>query len=219
MPATLEAVLVLLILVVPGFVAARLFKSPLPNALVSERQFIVLTVFLGILVHLIALPFTIRIWPEIAALWSALELAEEGVVPHLSFSVLAWCLAILMLVPLLVALVASSIWRWQPLQPFLGRFGLSLVEMTPQAWDWFFLTQRRGCWILAELDDGRLVGGEFGERSFASLSPYAHDLYLEREYYVDEAHNFGSPIPVSVGVWLRGAAVKVLHFYRSESEE
>ena len=59
---------VLLILVVPGFVAARLFKSPLPNALVSERQFIVLTVFLGILVHLIALPFTIRIWPEIAAL-------------------------------------------------------------------------------------------------------------------------------------------------------
>lgn len=219
MPATLEAVLVLLVLVVPGFVAARLFKSPLPNALVTERQFIVLTVFLGILVHLIALPFTIRVWPEVADLRSALALTEGGATPSLSLTVLAWCLAILILVPLLVALFTSSIWRWQPVQPLLDRFGLSLVEMTPQAWDWFFLTQRRGCWIVAELDDGRLIGGVFGEGSFASLSPYAHDLYLEREYYVDESHNFGVEIPGSVGVWLRGTGVKALHFYRSESEE
>jgi len=218
MPSTIEALLILLVLVLPGFVAARLFKTPLPNALMNERQFLVMTVLLGIVVHLIALPVTVSVWPAIVALgWGPAGLANGGAVAP-TWSLAGWFLLILFVIPVVVALATSLTFRAERVQGILDLFGLSLVELTPQAWDWFFLSQRRGCWVVIQLDDGRLVGGEYGGGSFASLTPHDKDLYLEREYYVDEAHNFGDPIPGSIGVWLRGNAVQALHFYRDETD-
>lgn len=116
--------------------------------------------------------------------------------------------------PIAVAFVVSSLWSASCLQGALGKFGLSLVQRTPKAWDRFFLTQSEGCWVVAEMDDGALVGGEFGQGSFASLSPHNEDLYLESAYFVDKDHNFLDPMQDNVGVWINGEKIKKLFFYR-----
>ena len=102
------------------------------------------------------------------------------------------------------------------MQKQLRWFGLSQVELTGKAWDWFFLSRNKGCWVIVEFVDGTLVGGEFGESSFASLSPHKEDLYLESCYHVDENYDFLDPIPGNVGVWVNGSDVKKLHFFRAD---
>lgn len=83
----------------------------------------------------------------------------------------------------------------------------------------FPFPNRRGCWIVAEMDDGSLVGGEYGAGSFVSLSPHRADLFLEKEYYLDEDHNFLDALPDTVGVWINAEKVKHIHLYRVSEDE
>ena len=105
------------------------------------------------------------------------------------------------------------------MQFYLAKLGMSVAQTIPTAWDWVFLSQTDGCWIVAEMDDGSLVGGEYGAASFVSLSPHRTDMFLEKEYYLDEDHNFLDMLPDTVGVWINAEKVKHIHLYRVSEDE
>lgn len=216
MPATIDALVILVLLVVPGFVFARLVRAPMPRALVSGKNFLVRALLFSLVIHAIALPFTMAMSDRISNYFITVAVSGPRQALHVDGLVVIWLAIVLVLLPILLALVASRIWKAKWAQPFLERLGLSLVDMTPRAWDWFFLTQKRGCWIVAELKDGRMIGGEYGESSFASLNPHGNDLYVEAEYYVDERHTFFEKVPDSIGVWLNGSEIRSVHFYRAD---
>ena len=169
----------------------------------------------------ISMPVTISLANKIVAFSALLKEVNGQNSVAMDWSIFAWLVTVLFILPVIVAFIISWFWFWRAnwSQSFLEKFGLSLVQRTPKAWDWFFLTQKQGCWIIAELDDGTLVGGQYGPESFSSLSPDREDLYLETCYYVDEYHNFHDPIPDNVGTWINGDKVKKLHFYRVGGEE
>lgn len=216
MPATIDALVILVLLVVPGFIFARLVRAPMPRALVSDRNFIVRALLFSLLIHALGLPVTIAMSERISAFLASISLTGSGQSPSIDWLVLWWLGTLLLLLPVVLALVASRLWEARWAQPMLEKVGLSLVDMTPRAWDWFFLTQKRGCWIVAEMKNGRTVGGPFGKSSFASLHPHGNDLFIECEFYVDERHSFSDKVPESIGVWLSGSEIRSLHFYRAE---
>ena len=214
MPGTLEAVIILVLLVAPGFLCSRLITTEIPRPFISEGHSLFLALIFSILIHVIILPFTVSVAPEFFSFKAGLQNLSQTKSAELNTVVVIWLVSVLFIVPLVVAYGLSAVWKSNWAQPILERFGLSIVQLTPQAWDWFFITQRDGCWIVAELEDGTLVGGEYAKDSFVSLSPHSPDLFLERAYYVDEEHNFGDEVPDSVGVWVNGAKINKLHFYR-----
>ena len=219
MPATLEALAIIILIVMPGFLCWQLLASHIPNTFVSDAHSVITSLIFSILIHLLALPVTISLANKIVAFSALLKEVNGQNSVAMDWSIFAWLVTVLFILPVIVAFIISWFWRANWSQSVLEKIGLSLVQRTPKAWDWFFLTQKQGFWIIAELDDGTLVGGQYGPESFSSLSPDREDLYLETCYYVDEYHNFHDPIPDNVGTWINGDKVKKLHFYRVGGEE
>jgi hypothetical protein len=82
------------------------------------------------------------------------------------------------------------------------------------AWDDFFGRQKTECWLQVELVDGRVVGGRFGQSSFASSWPDPGHLFMEEVWRLDEDGYFVEPLPLSAGILLRPADYKLLRVYK-----
>lgn len=219
MPATVEAFAILALLVAPGFVCWQFLGSNIPRVFVSDSHSILTSLIWSVIVHAVSSPYTIWMGNSIGSQWNSFSSLRDGDSAAIDWYVFLWLVAVLLVIPAVIALIVSVFWRAKNMQSFLSGINQSQVQKTPEAWDWFFLTQERGCWIVAEFLDGSYVGGEFGQNSFVSVSPHGKDLFLENEYTVDNELNFGEPVPDSVGTWINANQVKCLHFYRVEEEE
>ena len=219
MPTTIEALLLVILFVGPGFLCARFVRAEIPSSLTGEKNSIILSMIFSTLIHTILLPYTIFILPNIQEFIASLNQPNNR--NNLSFDwlVFCWIVIVLFVAPLVTALALSWLWRFEPMQPFLSKLGMSVTQTIPTAWDWVFLSQTDGCWIVAEMEDGSVVGGEYGAGSFASLSPHRSDLFLEKEYELDENHNFLAVLPDTVGVWINAEKVKHIHLYRVSENE
>jgi len=237
-PGTIEAILLLLLLVLPGAMCLWLVSSSVPAVLSGQRQFLVFTVLIGVLIHAICSWLTVSWWEQIIGSIRSFGTASTSAEIQIPLVVVIWAAVLFLFVPALLAWGARRILIWEKAQGFLDQFGKSKVQLTAQAWDWFFLTQTQGCWVVAEMDDNKLVGGPYGNASFASLSPDPRDLFLEEAYEVALAqgddvveaenardddttmtlHRFGQKLEGNVGVWINGDKFRALYFYRATGE-
>jgi hypothetical protein len=87
------------------------------------------------------------------------------------------------------------------------------------AWDDFFGRQRTECWLQVELTDGRVVGGRFGHKSFASSWPDPGHLFMEEVWRVDEEGYFSEPLAGSAGMLLRPSDYKLIRVYEGGSPD
>ena len=219
MPTTIEAFLLLILFVAPGFLCARIVRAEIPSSFTGERNSIILSMIFSTLIHVILLPYTFSMLPNIHEFTASFEKIDNTKELIIDWSVFWWIVIVLFVAPFAAAVALSWLWRFGPMQPFLSMLGMSVAQTIPTAWDWVFLSQTDGCWIVAEMEDGSLVGGEYGAGSFVSLSPHRTDLFLEREYYLDEDHNFLNVLPDTVGVWINAEKVKHIHLYRVSEDE
>lgn len=95
------------------------------------------------------------------------------------------------------------------LWPFALRWGLERLEAAEiilrrarNGWDAAFL-RREPLFVIVHLQDGRRIGGYYGDRSFAGVHPASGHVYLETLWTLDEAGRFVEPIPDSRGIVLR----------------
>ena len=186
MPATLEEFAVLALLIAPGFVFWRLVGASVPRVFISQAHTVLTALLWSLFIHTLLSPYSLVMASRIAGQWQALQ--QLVAVPSVSidWAVVVWLVLVIYVVSAALAWIISLVWQASWAQPILENFGLSLVQNTPTAWDWFFLSQSTGCWVIAEMKDGSRVGGEFGTSSFTSVSPHGSDLYLEAEYEVDQ---------------------------------
>lgn len=115
----------------------------------------------------------------------------------------------------LVALVlAPTIW------PFLLVRLLRVAEhrgwiavRARTAWDEFFGTRDLGCFVAVTLNDGSIVGGRFGERSYASAYPDPGHIFIEEQWLLNEDRTFREKIAGTWGVILRPSDYKYVQVY------
>ena len=191
MPATLETLIVLAFAIAPGFLAWFALSAHVPRTFLSDMHVVLILFLLSVAVHAVVSPFTIAVSDQIVSAWKDLENVKASGTVKIDLVVLVWMVTILLAAPLLIGWGLGKFRSAEKLQWILERLGLSQVQATPTAWYWYFLTNPKGCWVVAELDNGMLVGGEFGENSFASLTPHGRDIYLESSYEVSKDHVLG----------------------------
>jgi hypothetical protein len=110
--------------------------------------------------------------------------------------------------------VAPAFWPFALvwlLQVAEGREWISVRART--AWDDFFTRRRTECWVQVELTDGRVVGGRYGRRSYASAFPDPGHLYIEELWKVDEDGYFTNQWPGGAGLLLRPTDYTLLRVY------
>jgi hypothetical protein len=208
-PETGTALLILVGFVLPGFVTV-LIKERLHDTPATKTEFDRLlqvayySVWSYLLVAAFALVFDIR-GDEVQAFF-------EGRVHDPALLILLTAGAIL--VPSCVVAGVSIMWSDSDLvNRGKGKIGLNIHHQTPTAWDHFF-DERRAVMVRVVLKDGRLIGGFYGNKSFAAYAKDGGDLYLEKHWQLDPATGwFVREAPATVGVWISSAEVVEVEFY------
>lgn len=168
----------LLLLVLPGFISIRVFELLVPARSTSTGREALEALSYG------AVNFGIWLAPLLYGFdWLRARPIRFGLVMF----------AVLVVSPALLAIGARILLAWS----VVARWVRSPV---PTAWDHFF-GLRRAAWMRLRLKSGQVVGGFYGDRSFASSDTAGRDLYLELAWRLDPQDlSFVEPAERSLGV-------------------
>lgn len=86
------------------------------------------------------------------------------------------------------------------------------------AWDDFFKKSRES-WVLFHLKSGKMLGGYYGEQSYATSFPDEPEIYVEEVWRVDENGHFVEKVDGTFGMILKQAECERLEFLEVEPQE
>jgi hypothetical protein len=163
MPNTFSAVLVIVVFVIPGFIANRILSAAHSRSASSDGNTVLEAIALS------SLNYAFLSW-LLALAWIHHWYENPFLLVAIAFCTLFVC-------PVVIALVFARFVdaRWGA--KFRLAFGMAHPVL--KAWDTFFRTGKR-CWVVATLKGGRVIAGYFGPNSYASSFPAEEDLYLEK---------------------------------------
>jgi hypothetical protein len=196
MPTTISAILVIVVFLMPGFIASRVRSFVYPSSETSEARIVLSAITFSCLNYAILSPLFIVAWKW---LW------YQNLVFLATLAILSLFISPTLIV-LFSAKVNESYWG----RRFRDKFGL--MHPIPKAWDYFF-SRRISCWIVATLKDGRVFAGLYGQASFASSFPSQEDLYLEKLCDLSPEGKITGVSPLSVGGIIEMENVSTLEFF------
>lgn len=210
-PATGTALLILVAFVLPGFITlvAREATYVVRDAVTPfERLLLSLSYSARIYGILLLTAFVVRATPrDIAALY-------RGERPLSDYLLLGT--AALLILPIAISELGR---RWDSsldLRPRLMQsLDISPTHATRSSWDHFFDGDVETL-ILLTLDDERVIGGYFGQRSMAAYTGAAQDIFLERQWELDDDGWFLHPTPSSLGMWVPHRHIVSVEMYRPD---
>jgi hypothetical protein len=213
-PQTGTAILVLVVFVLPGFVALRYAELTYRTRADDNGLERVLTALYFSLLSYLVIAAGSRVLlgidaDDVRELWRGQKPLES----YLALAVAS------LVVPLTIAELARRWSRSRARGWLLRTARVSAAHKTPSGWEHFFL-QGRWALVRATLKDGRVVGGFFGPDSFAGYTAEIPDLYLERRYVIDpETDWFGEAVTGSLGLYIRAEEIVSVEFYEAGAPE
>lgn len=116
------------------------------------------------------------------------------------------------IVPFVAGLASVRCGRSNFLHKLAGMGG-SGRALEPTAWDYFFGSRDKPCWILVRMRDGNNVAGIFEKGCYASSYPEPESLYIRRIYYTTEDGSISSPVADSAGAIINGADIRLVEMW------
>lgn len=206
LPTTVEAIAVVALLFVPGFVAENLWASIVGRD--DERQIdlrYMLTLFtLSMIVHAL-----LYYWPGSTVLNAYFD--DELVEVQRLMAI--WLVLALLLVPILLALILGWVTRYWAQSSLVARLGLNYLGIGTSGWK-MALRREEGAYLRVFLRDGRSISGVLGEESYASSRPSDGDLFLQEQlYYGQDSNELDMQTARSGGVWISGGEIQFIELY------
>lgn len=208
MPATYDALVIVLLFVLPGLILSAVYNANVARPPRSDLAVITTSIAFSVLVHL-----SVYYWTSDIYKWYS----DQSLFGRHLDAFALWVFVAIFVLPILIGRLFSALVEMDSLQRFWGSFGLSTVSRTTQAWDYFF-QQQRGCWMIITLKSGPEVGGRFDQDSFAALTPGNKDVYIEEVYEVKADGTFGEPLGDGIGMWVNGSDITKIEFFKNRTE-
>jgi len=120
----------------------------------------------------------------------------------------SWALALLFVVPTLLALLDHLRRIYVPTPSWLK---LTYDPSYPGAWDYAF-TNHSECYVRLLTTDGRWIGGWLGPDSWVSGYPEPREVFIEQAHAMDVDGTFGAAIPDSAGLYVRCDDIRLVEF-------
>lgn len=208
MPSSMDALLIIILVVTPGYILARSTREVIAFDKKSSDIFLLLpTIASGTTIQLLLYPWSNRVY----------DFYKDGTLRQHSEEFTLWGLSALFVVPLILGVVIGQLSNIDWVDSFLDKIGLGYVDRTPSAWD-YVLRLEQSAYVKIYLKDGRVIGGEFSTRSFASTNPDRPDLFLERAWRLDEDHDFSQALVDNWGVWITHDSISHIEFFSGNDD-
>jgi hypothetical protein len=202
MPTSVQAVIVVALFLMPGFIARSVLSSVYPASEPSESRLALTAITLSCVNY---------------GIWSWLLVLSWQRDWYKSNSFLAFlAVLILFLSPVVGTLAFVKLTQTNAGRRARETFGIR--HPTPKAWDYFF-GKGAACWVIATLKSGRVIGGYYGTESFASSFPHEEDLYLELLCNMTPDGRLRGITPLTLGGIIRMEEVELLEFFRYVPQE
>ena len=206
LPTSLEAVAVIILLFIPGYVFQQSMRRAIPfvSKAVDARYFFSLIVCGGV-VHLLYAWWT----PTLIDWYLDGRLRDHPV------AVVIWIVTVVFVTPAILGPIMSWVLMTRWIDQFLTLWGLSGVQRTTTAW--MYSTNLGPRWVRVYLKDGTTIGGLYESRSFSDDTG-SKDIFLESVYNLDANGDFEDPVPGNVGIWIAHDTISPIMFFRLPEE-
>jgi hypothetical protein len=204
---TIEKAQLFLLLVLPGFVAIKVYDLFVP----PEKRDFASSLIDAICYSLINL----AIW-----CWAVVPLNTQKVFethPVLYALASTWLLVI---APALMSLGLYFLrLHWSEVCCWLkAKWAAGWIEHpTTTAWNHFF-HRRPPCFVLCHLKSGGRIGGVYHQGSYVAAYPQKPEIYLSQVWDVDEKGRFLNPVENTLGVIVRYEDCELLEFFKLEEQ-
>lgn len=206
-PTSVEAVAVIVLLFIPGYIFLQVTREAvafIPQSTDARYFFAIIT--WGGLIHLAFFWWTSHIldW------YLGKSLGQH------EFTVAIWVFVVLILAPLGIGFIGSWLIKQRWVDNLLKRIGMDYISRTPSAWN--YATKLGSRWVRVHLKDGTLIGGAYDTNAFADDTG-EKDLYLSRVYNLDDNGDFANEVPSSAGVWIAHDEISHIMFYVPDTNQ
>lgn len=206
-PGTVEAVIVLLLAIVPGYLGiATWARAKTWRGFGGDLDTVLRSLAISLVVQVLMFPLALHwdLYPK---------MAYPDQLSHDPRSVFAWLALTILLVPVGGGLCLSILYD-RLLFPLsrtpssrLPWYKQLAAPKPPTGWDTFFLQNvPDGSFLLIELEDNSRIGGTWENGAYASTSPAAPAVFMPREWKVNDDLTFGGFVQNSAGVYITDAS-------------
>lgn len=217
-PATGSALLILVVFVLPGFVAV-LLKERIYEVRGEEATFdrLLTTVYYSLLVY-------VPVGLVVGGLSAFGAIRRSDVITFVDGRSPLWLSGLVAFLVLLVlpAPEALGAWIWVKSDRRLKwqrRLGTNAVHRVPTSWDFAFDSEQ-SMLLVVTLRDGNRVAGYYGTRSHSGYGTRTRDLFLEERWdFDDEGFVLAGPAPRNVGVWINADDIVAVEHYSLNDEK
>ena len=113
-------------------------------------------------------------------------------------------------------LAIGSTWGFLRDRETFGRllefFNIKLVHPCPTAWDYKFHSVKFENYLVVTLNNGTVYAGKFSSKSFASSEYAGRDIYMEKEFAINNNGEW-EPLANSGGIFINNGEIKHIKFY------
>jgi len=226
-PASLQAFTILILGIVPGFVAIRGYSRrryrtvPDRDLYAIAGSAVVSAIWLGVVWLLL-----LKVGDPLRK-WGVIPFEPAELENHRSEVALLGLAIVCVPFPLgsagaILMNASEELWRWPRIWELVQKTGFF---KPPTAWDlaWLKFTKvQKAGEVLVQMDDGLLVRGGYGTNSRADLSPNSPQLFLESGYGY-RLDDDGEPAEVEglgpAGVYLPGERINAVYFLPSKQSD
>jgi hypothetical protein len=181
----------------PGFVSLKIWQLFYDSKQQEKEKLIFDCIFLSIINFGFLAPLSIYLykwdWPN-HPVWTGLF-------------VLLYCI--------IGPIIWPCLWHWLRNKKYIYKY----IDLAyPSAWD-YFVHQKQSCFMIIHLKDDSMIGGYFGENSYASAYSDKNSIYLEKAYKINPDGTFGEQITDSFGLVISEDNYKFIEFFHERKDE
>ncbi|HLW02720.1 MAG TPA: DUF6338 family protein [Ktedonobacterales bacterium] len=213
MPATIDAVRVIILFIIPGFICQRAISTTLSRRTQDVSLVIIEAITFSCVVYAVVG------WIFFFAPLPSLGILQEHQSVWANIGTGALWIAFYFIVPILLGVGWAKLLHSNLLERILDFLKMPHINPYPRAWDYHFSRQKQA-WVVVRLTDNTMLGGYMGPRSFVSSYPDPEDIYIETAYTVDEKGKLSErPAEGNAGVWIQGSQIKSIEFIDLPEED
>lgn len=186
-----------LIFVVPGFIIDSIYRICVPQEDAKGELIVLRFLLFSTINYSVVFPILLLVYK----------------IPYIDSHVnvkLYVSLLVILVVTVGIALIISVISNKGWVRSFLQKIGIHTIHITPTAWDYQFKREEPG-YLIVYLEDGGIVYGYWGSKSFASSVRDSKDIYLEKIFDLSEDKEW-IEITSSKGVLIPEKSIKYIEF-------
>lgn len=186
-----DKLILFLLFVIPGFISLKTYELLTPNEQKDSSKQLIDAITYSCMNY--AILFVSILYVE------SNKINETSPILYYVFYLIVFFIA---------PIIWILLWKWIRTRDIFQKIA---PHPTVKPWDYIF-SKRKSYWIKITLTDGKIIGGKYSSKSFASSYPATEQIFLEESWMLNENGGFTRSKNNSEGIMIMENQISYMEF-------